>query len=170
MARCWDIATKIEVDTDPFIRFVFWWLKRHCPKTGALALVHGDFHIRNMVIDGERLTAVLDWELARISNPIFDLAYMCIPYLSGKFFTPGSAYAGGLMPVDWLVAEYARRTGIAVDPAQFKLWRVLATLSLLLIIETGVTHYKRGRALDIRFAWLTFLEPVLQEDILHLLK
>jgi len=167
--RCRQIAEEIGMARDPFIYFIFQWLNEFKPETGYLTMVHGDFHIRNVLIDHHRVSSVLDWELTRISNPLFDLAYMCIPYLAGKVFTKGSPYACGLLPKDVLIREYERKTNRKVKPQEFQFWRVLSTLSLLLIIETGVSTYERKQTDEIRSAWLRLLIPVLQEDILQCL-
>jgi len=168
--RCRDVARQIGREDDMYVATAFTWLERHKPADGSLTLVHGDYHLRNLLISGDRVAGLLDWELTRVSDPLFDIAYMCIPYLSGKFFSPGSPSALGLIPVDWLLKEYGRRSGRDIDPRTFRFWRVLATLSLLLIISTGVSAFETGMVRDMRSGWLRFVEPVLHEDLLALLR
>jgi hygromycin-B 4-O-kinase len=43
-----------------------------CPSERRL--IHGDFGADNLLSDGERITAVLDWELAAYGDPLFDVA------------------------------------------------------------------------------------------------
>jgi aminoglycoside phosphotransferase (APT) family kinase protein len=43
---------------------------------GPLALVHGDIGFHNMLVDGQRFVAMLDWETAHIDNPAGDLGYV----------------------------------------------------------------------------------------------
>jgi aminoglycoside phosphotransferase (APT) family kinase protein len=38
--------------------------------------VHGDFNLRNILIDGDRVSAVLDWELSHAGDAAEDLAHM----------------------------------------------------------------------------------------------
>ncbi|MEU0183369.1 phosphotransferase [Streptomyces sp. NPDC006207] len=38
------------------------------------ALLHGDLHRENLVVDGDRELWTIDWELARIGDPLYDLA------------------------------------------------------------------------------------------------
>jgi len=40
------------------------------------ALVHGGFGYGNVLIDGVKVSAVLDWQDARFGDPLFDLAYL----------------------------------------------------------------------------------------------
>lgn len=169
LERCRRLAREARVKDEAIVALALHWLERHRPETGWLTLVHGDFHMRNLLIDGELVSGVVDWEVARISNPLFDLAYLCIPYLCGKFFAPGSELAGGLLPQDWLLGEYERRTGRRASDADFRFWRVLATLNLLLVVAKGVSDFEAGTLTSIRNAWARFSEPVLHEDILSLL-
>lgn len=50
-------------------------LRDTIPPAGDLSLVHGDFHIRNVIVDGDRgtLRAVLDWELSTLGDPMADI-------------------------------------------------------------------------------------------------
>lgn len=167
--RCRTLARGASVENEEVVTLALYWLERNCPKSGWLTLIHGDFHMRNLLIDGDRISGIVDWEVTRVSNPLFDLAYMSIPYLSGKFFASGSPLVGGLMPLEWLLSEYGRRTGRISSEADFRFWRVLATLTLLLIVSKGVSDFEAGKLTSIRNAWARFSEPVLHEDLLNLL-
>jgi aminoglycoside phosphotransferase (APT) family kinase protein len=52
------------------------WLRE---RTGALrqrpfSLIHGDLHRKNLIVDGAGDLWVIDWELAMIGDPLYDLA------------------------------------------------------------------------------------------------
>jgi hygromycin-B 4-O-kinase len=51
---------------------VFTSLVQHCPEERHL--VHGDFGSNNILTDGHRITAVLDWDCAKYGDPLFDIA------------------------------------------------------------------------------------------------
>jgi len=57
------------------------WLPAHIPASArdpaALALLHGDYRLENMVFHPSepRVLAVLDWELSTLGHPLSDLAY-----------------------------------------------------------------------------------------------
>jgi aminoglycoside phosphotransferase (APT) family kinase protein len=38
-------------------------------------IVHGDFGPQNVLIEGDRITALVDWEFAHIGQPVEDLAW-----------------------------------------------------------------------------------------------
>jgi aminoglycoside phosphotransferase (APT) family kinase protein len=52
-------------------------LQAHLPDDGPVKVVHGDFAIHNSLVgDDGRITAVLDWEVATLGDPMADLAYL----------------------------------------------------------------------------------------------
>jgi Ser/Thr protein kinase RdoA (MazF antagonist) len=53
------------------------------PFTAGGALVHGDVSWWNVVFDGDSVVGLLDWDLAGLASPLFDLAYAwwtCAPF------------------------------------------------------------------------------------------
>lgn len=54
------------------------WLSKHADRMDALprVLVHGDLGFHNLLVDGDALVAILDWEIAHIGNPAYDLGYL----------------------------------------------------------------------------------------------
>ena len=53
------------------------WIERHLERvSGMSCLVHGDLGFHNFLVDGERLVALLDWELAHLGHPAEDLGYI----------------------------------------------------------------------------------------------
>src|SRR3954453_14277043 len=56
------------------------WLDEHRPRTWRQGLVHGDYHIGNVMADPGtgRLTAIVDWELASIGDPLLDLGQLLV--------------------------------------------------------------------------------------------
>jgi aminoglycoside phosphotransferase (APT) family kinase protein len=54
------------------------WLAAHVPPESGGTIVHNDYRIGNVILGSEppaRIAAVLDWELATIGDPLFDLGY-----------------------------------------------------------------------------------------------
>jgi aminoglycoside phosphotransferase (APT) family kinase protein len=54
------------------------WLDHNRPSTWQPGLVHGDFHLANVLFSplGPELAAVVDWEMATIGDPLLDLAWL----------------------------------------------------------------------------------------------
>jgi aminoglycoside phosphotransferase (APT) family kinase protein len=70
--RQWDASSTCE---RPLVSELAERLGRAAPEHEELALVHGDFHIHNVIIDRDtgELRAVLDWELCTLGDPLADL-------------------------------------------------------------------------------------------------
>ena len=65
----------------PAVERVARWLGEHLPESGPATIVHGDYRLGNTLFAREapaRLTAVLDWEMATIGDPLADLGYTCM--------------------------------------------------------------------------------------------
>jgi len=45
-------------------------------------LVHGDYHFGNMLFDGGRVAAVVDWEIAQLGQPLLDLCCISLSHVS----------------------------------------------------------------------------------------
>jgi aminoglycoside phosphotransferase (APT) family kinase protein len=64
----------------PGLEKVMAWLESNLPDDGAPTIMHGDFHMLNVLIAPEppgRVVAILDWETATIGDPLLDLAGFC---------------------------------------------------------------------------------------------
>ena len=109
----------------PIYEYVFHWLEQNAPDASDKYLVHGDFRMGNLMIAQEGLSAVLDWELARIGDPVQDLAYLCTP--SWRFGHYEKA-AGGFDSATSFLRAYAAASGAEVDPDRFRFWLIYSTL------------------------------------------
>ena len=57
-------------DTTATFEWAFRWLAAHRPPSSPRRLVHGDFRMGNLIVDGSGLAAVLDWELVHIGEVV----------------------------------------------------------------------------------------------------
>src|SRR5262245_4527029 len=62
----------------PAFELGFRWLAAPRPPPGPAAVVHGDFRLGNLIVDGSGLAAVVDWELAHVGDPMEDLGWLCV--------------------------------------------------------------------------------------------
>ena len=73
-----EIATMFEnyrrwSEPRPVFELAFRWAKERMPPEGATPrLVHGDFRNGNMMVEPDGVSAVLDWELCTIGDPVAD--------------------------------------------------------------------------------------------------
>ena len=121
------------------------WLVAHVPPHGPVGILHGDFHLNNVLLrsDGE-VAAVVDWELATIGDPLLDLGHLLVTWPSGDDSSIGMVpadRADGLATPAELVARYEERTGQQVDHLAW--YAALAGYRMGVILEGT-----RARALD----------------------
>lgn len=109
----------------PIYALAFGWLERAMPEPVEPRLCHGDFRMGNLLITPEGLSAVLDWELAHLGDPVQDLAFGCIP--SWRFGHYDKVLGGFALPKDMLT-HYEAITGASVDPKRFRFWMVYSCL------------------------------------------
>lgn len=64
---------KARTDNVPDFARVTGWLEAHRPDDVAHTVIHGDFRLDNIVLNGTDPVAVLDWELATVGDPLMDL-------------------------------------------------------------------------------------------------
>jgi len=109
----------------PIYEYAFHWLDRNVPDASDKYLVHGDFRMGNLMIGHQGLSAVLDWELVRLGDPVQDIAYLCTPsWRFGQY----EKVAGGFDSAESLLRAYAEASGSEVDPDRFRFWLIYSTL------------------------------------------
>lgn len=113
-------------------------LRDNQPETDEIALVHGDFHIRNVIIDegtGE-IRAVLDWELSTLGDPLADTG-SALAYWTQAGEMPGGMFAASTLdgfPTRAEIAEeYLRASGRSGQSLGF--WHLLGVWKVAIIAE-----------------------------------
>ena len=70
-----------ETDYLPEMERLIAFLPETLPEQSRASIVHGDYRIDNVVFDGDgTLTAVLDWELATLGDPVADFSYLAMQW------------------------------------------------------------------------------------------
>lgn len=121
-------------------------LADRAPEQTELSLVHGDFHLMNVITHAEEgdVVAVIDWELSTLGDPLADLGGL-LAYWPQSDDEHVTGFAGPTLPGfpdrDSLVATYADATGRDVSAVDY--WHVLGLWKIAIISE-GVLR----RALD----------------------
>ena len=101
------------------------WLRDHQPEACSPCAVHGDFRMGNLLVDGDGLAGVLDWELAHFGDPLEDLGWLCVrSWRFGRADLP----VGGFATRETFYAAYAEASGVPVEPRRVHFWEMLGTL------------------------------------------
>ncbi len=108
------------------------------PEQLELTLVHGDFHLRNVITDPAdgSVRATLDWELSTLGDPLADLGTLLAYWPSSGEATAGGFDASalpGFPEREELVSAYVAQTGR--DPSALGFWHALGLWKVAIIAE-----------------------------------
>lgn len=150
------------------------WMERNLPILDRVSVVHGDFRSGNFLFDentGE-ITAWLDWERGLLGDRHRDLAWMT-QLEKGHFSDDGKTYyVCGLIPQEEFYERYEAASGLPVDPASLKFYRVLNCFQI--ITTTMATAYrvaKLGKShQDVLLARLKGIAPLISGELQELLE
>ncbi|MBB5685887.1 phosphotransferase family protein [Sphingobium boeckii] len=149
-AQHWlDVAQSAEATQD--LIEVLDTLVKHPPRpSGAPTPVHGDPKHGNCLWHEGRLTAFLDWEMSRISEPMLDLGYILMFHDQGD---ASLADAGFELPGWWsperMIGEWEKGVGrSAIDAHRYA---VLGQAKVAAIIALGAYLFTSGKTNDARF-------------------
>jgi aminoglycoside phosphotransferase (APT) family kinase protein len=143
------------------------WLERNAPDEPArLAVVHTDIRTGNVIVGEDGLRAILDWETARIGDPVEDLAWPCQRMWR---FREDARTVGGLAGVDVLRRAYEAAGG-GWDEERFQWWRVLGTVRWGLSLAGQARAHLDGSFPSIVMAASGRRVPELEYDTLLLLR
>jgi len=128
------------------------WLGAHVPVESGAAIVHNDYRLGNVIIgSGGEVAAVLDWELATIGDPLFDVGYFLASWPEhGAPLTPIEELGRAVLEPGWptraeLAERYAKRSGR--DLGELSWYTTLALWKLAVLFE-----YSRRRGSDPYYA------------------
>jgi aminoglycoside phosphotransferase (APT) family kinase protein len=134
----------------PHLEPVAGWLERHRPVRWTPGILHGDYHLANVMYahDGPRLVAIVDWEMCTIGDPLLDLGWLIATWpdrerpLLGPTALLGDA--GGLPTPADLVARYRERS--VRDLSAIDWYVVLACFKLGIVLEGTHARACAGKA------------------------
>ena len=108
-----------QTDYIPEMERLIAFLPESLPEQSRTSVVHGDYRIDNVVFDGDgTLTAVLDWELATLGDPVADFSYLAMQWMMPA--DGAAALAGldlpalGIPSLQEAVERYSDRSAVPV--------------------------------------------------------
>jgi aminoglycoside phosphotransferase (APT) family kinase protein len=134
------------------------WLDVHRPAAWTPGLLHGDYHLANVLADplSPRVAAVVDWELTTIGDPLLDLGWLLSSWPAGRgpsLWSGDADVADGLPTTGELLDRYADRT--TRDLTAMRWYEVLACYKIGIVLEGTHARALAGQA------------PVETGDLLH---
>ncbi len=148
-----------QTDAIPEVEPLTNWLNAHIPNSPAATLIHNDFKLNNMLLATDDLTkpvAVLDWEMATIGDPLFDLAVSLSYWVTStdpqtlQNILPSVTPLPGFISRQEFMDLYAQKSGRDLSSMNF--YMAFAYFKLAVIVQQIYARWKRGQTQDERFA------------------
>jgi aminoglycoside phosphotransferase (APT) family kinase protein len=123
-------------------------LATRMPVQRGVSIAHGDYRFGNVLVDpgSGRVTAVLDWELCTLGDPLADVGYLGVYWEQPGTLTGDVTIAPGFTAYPDLLQRYATRTGRDLEGIDFYVafgcWR------LAVICEGVYARYVEGKMGD----------------------
>ncbi|NBE54485.1 phosphotransferase family protein [Streptomyces boluensis] len=136
-------------------------LGRELPHSPAATVVHGDYRLDNVLIDDrEQITAILDWEMSTLGDPLTDLGLLAM--YSARLELPNSpisttSSAPGHPDARELIERYAARSGRDVSAVSW--YTAFAWFKLAVILEGIHYRYTLGQTVGAGFDRIGELVP-----------
>ena len=149
----------------PAMEPVMQWLAAERPEPRRVAMLHQDYKFDNVMFaprDPTRMTAVLDWEMATVGDPLADLG-LSLTYwsLPEAHKVAGMDEAAGWWTRERMIERYVERTGFDVTGLHW--YEVLGTFKLAVIVQQIYARYEHGQTTDARFAGMGRMAEALAE-------
>ena len=117
-------------------------LAERVPAESAPTLVHGDYHLGNLLFRGPEVAAVLDWEIAQLGQPLLDVGCLCVMVARRRF--GGGTAPGGSIEVE--IADFIRLYG--ADPVLMRWYLALSLYKYAAILGYNLMLHRKGRRPD----------------------
>jgi aminoglycoside phosphotransferase (APT) family kinase protein len=146
-------------DDIPQVESLMCWLVEHTPVSPAPTLIHNDFKLNNILMNAQdpaQPVAVLDWEMATIGDPLFDLAITLAYWVQSDdpeelhSLLPTVTTRPGFISRTQFMERYSMQSGHDLSSMHF--YMTFAYFKLAVILQQIYVRWKRGQTQDKRFA------------------
>ena len=139
----------------------FRFLEETRPAPTGEVVVHGDFRNGNLLVGPDGVSAVLDWELAHLGDPLEDLGWLCVTAWRFGVDRP----VGGFGTYDDLIAGY----GQPVDRDALHWWELLGNLKWGVMCMVQASAHLSGAVRSVELAAIGRRVAEVEWDLLGLL-
>lgn len=157
-----------QTDDIPALNEAAAWLAAHMPTDGAPSLIHNDYKFDNVIFDPslDRISGVLDWEMATLGDPMMDLG-TTLSYWAQASDPPtydqpfGPTATPGMLTRAELASHYFERSGR--PPADMMFYYVFGLIKTAVVLQQIYYRWKKGLTADPRFGALIMGVQMLSE-------
>jgi aminoglycoside phosphotransferase (APT) family kinase protein len=130
------------MEAHPILVDAFAWLRAHAPAAERVCIVHGDLRFGNILYEEDRLSGLLDWEMAHLGDPCEDLAWAYRPLWAPR---PEPSFES-------FVAAYERVASLPLPAFNLYYYRLFSEVKHAVISLTGARAFAAGRTRRLRHA------------------
>ena len=157
----WDrLLRQQRLEPHPALVYGVRWLRQRVRPALRVSLVHGDLRFGNLLAVDGRLTALLDWEMTHLGDPIEDLGWVY-----RTLWSPAVS-----LPFPEFLAAYTDAGGDPVDPGHLRWWQVFSEVKHAVISLTGTRSFADGATTALRHANRAATVPAFNRRLLQLIE
>ncbi|WP_174733346.1 phosphotransferase family protein [Mesobacillus harenae] len=150
----------VETNHVPGMEQLIKWITMNMPVSQEPTFIHYDFHLKNILFSNQdisRISAVLDWEMSTVGDPLTDLASALVLWHENgdpDFFkfqkgtSPITTRTGFISRQEFIEA-YSVKSGR--DVSKMNYYIVFGYFKHIVIMQQMYYRWKKGQTKDIRF-------------------
>lgn len=144
----WTASSEAADFDDPRLHELHTFLNENIPEQGPARIVHGDGGLHNHMFDQDgQVTAVLDWEIATLGDPIADFAYAVMSWAQPdddpQVLKGAATLAPGFGTRQGLIDLYGSKTG--ADLSQLDYYLTFNHFKASCIVHGVYARYRMGQ-------------------------
>ena len=151
-----DVLDSDEVAVEPIPRAAIRWLRREPPPQAVKpAIVHGDYRSGNFLFtDDGRISAILDWEMCHIGDPLEDVAWALDEFWSMTRH----------LPLEEGLAEWETASGMSIDRAALDWWRLFVMVKGCALWTAAAASFSGRRSPEMTVALAAIRSNMFHRD------
>lgn len=151
----------------PVLEYALKWMSLNLPEVKELVLVHGDFRTGNIMVDGDQVTGILDWEFTHWGDAREDIGWFTAKCWR---FGQDQNIAGGIGDYQDFMSAYEKVSGTYIKESELKFWHLLAHIKWAVIAMQQAHRNIGAQSPSLELALTDFFLPMLEKNILDLLE
>jgi aminoglycoside phosphotransferase (APT) family kinase protein len=153
-------------DAYPALEWGLRWCERHAPAAFDVTLIHRDYRTGNYLVEGGRLSGVLDWEFAGWGDPREDIGWFTARCWR---FSGAEREAGGIAPLEPFLRGYEAVAGWRISRSDLDYWQVMAHLRWAIIALQQAQRHLAGGERSLELALTGRIVHELEYEVLQLI-
>ena len=109
-----------------------------------ISMVHGDYRSGNFLYLENKITGILDWEMAHLGDPLEDLAWALSPIWNWQ----DRGRPAYLLSREKALATWKESSGIDIEEKNLEWWELFAAIKGMAIWISAGNEFKSGKNID----------------------